>query len=276
MIHSTMSGLTMIDQWPTSTSRRRALPPLVMTSSRQRASTARSTTPNLDPRQASTPSPSIYNHPDNLLNDGPHAAIPRSVPHRSASKAETRRELNHSPARSGRAATPTNMHSASRHGSTAAGMDGRGPYIPGPPPPPSQLPNLVTLPPPPPRPPPTQANHSMLPPPPPGPYPGPPSASLSSAWGAHQWTRAAMPLPPPPPMQMSHSGIPSFNSSHIFHQPQSQQQLTHRPSVYEQASSDLPLTSATYIPGTDSFGPGVGIPGLGSHDFNTSDYDIII
>lgn len=36
----------------------------------------------------------------------------------------------------------------------------------------------------------------------------------------------------------------------------------------------MPLTSATYIPGTDSFGPGVGIPGLGSHDFNTSDYDV--
>ena len=73
---------------------------------------------------------------------------------------------------------------------------------------------------------------------------------------------------------MNHSGMLSFNSSHIFHQPQSQQQLTRRPSVYEQATSDIPLTSATYIPGTDSFGPGVGIPGLGSHDFNTSDYDV--
>ena len=239
-----------------------------MTSNRPGTATTKSSTSNSDSRQAS---PSVYGHPDTLFNDGPYAAISRSVPYRSLSKAETRKELNNSPARSTRTATPTNMHPTGRHGSAITNLDARVPYIPGPPPP--QQTNLVSIPPPPPRPPPSQTSHGMIPPPP-GPYPGPSSANISTAWAAHTWNRAAIPPPPPPPMQMNHSGIPSFNSSHIFHQQQAQQPLLHRSTLFDGTTSEIPLTSATYIPGTDSFGPGVGIPGLGSHDFNTSDYDV--
>ena len=50
-----------------------------------------------------------------------------------------------------------------------------------------------------------------------------------------------------------------------------------RQNPYEATSSDAqPLTSATYIPGGDSFGPGVGIPGLHSHQqpsYASSDYN---
>ena len=55
-------------------------------------------------------------------------------------------------------------------------------------------------------------------------------------------------------------------------------QHSQRQSPYESLQSEQPLTSATYIPGGDSFGPGVGIPGLHSSQLSglsSSDYEIV-
>ena len=84
--------------------------------------------------------------------------------------------------------------------------------------------------------------------------------------------------PPPPPMQMNAPSPLHYNSNHVYQSPQPPPvSITHRPNPYEIATHDTqPLTSATYIPGGDSFGPGVGIPGLHTHQqsgFSSKDYE---
>ncbi|KAB8532570.1 hypothetical protein FH972_025515 [Carpinus fangiana] len=118
--------------------------------------------------------------------------------------------------------------------------DPRGQYIPPPPPlTPAQSHGNTYLPPPPPRPMPSM-NHGhgqSLPPPPPG---GPQGVSY---WNRQQY-------PPPPPLQ---GPVAPYN-----------------PGAYGAYSAvqtpvdppDQPLTSATYYPSGESFGPGVGIPPL--------------
>ena len=76
---------------------------------------------------------------------------------------------------------------------------------------------------------------------------------------------------------MNHASIPHYNSSHIGGSLQTPLQPAPRQSPYESLQSEQPLTSATYIPGGDSFGPGVGIPGLHSSQISglsSSDYEI--
>ncbi|KAL1857824.1 mitogen-activated protein kinase kinase kinase [Paecilomyces lecythidis] len=134
-------------------------------------------------------------------------------------------------------------------------MDGqRQPYIPVPPPPAiSQQPqsHVIPLPPPPPRPP-TQAHG--IPPPPPGPPPGS-SYGVAPGW-QQSWGRPAVHqgLPPPPP----HPPMLNQQHQHIAYGRQPAPLSVPPPPP----QSDQPLTSATYIPAGESFGPGVGIPPL--------------
>ncbi|CRG85932.1 mitogen-activated protein kinase kinase kinase [Talaromyces islandicus] len=130
-------------------------------------------------------------------------------------------------------------------------MDQRQQYIPPPPPPLSQnnQAHMIPLPPPPPRPSTQQQQqqHGLFPPPPPGP---PPSAYP----GSNQ-----RPIWPPPPPTIHPSLIPAS-------QPYGRQQPTPlsipiQP-IPPPPSEVPPLTSATYIPAGESFGPGVGIPPL--------------
>ncbi|KAI9724956.1 MAG: hypothetical protein M1812_000232 [Candelaria pacifica] len=150
------------------------------------------------------------------------------------------------------------MHNAyqpsQRHATTAQ-------YIPAPPPPPisspAPQPNVMSLPPPPPRPPPG-SSHGMVLPPPPGPPPNN-SHQLSSGWQSN-WPRSQG-LPPPPPL-MGTGQHSAYNPSHGYHghQPPPLSIPPPPPSDYQ------PMTSATYIPHGESFGPGVGIPPL--HSYN--------
>ena len=135
-------------------------------------------------------------------------------------------------------------------------------YIPGPPPPPATQPHLMHLPPPPPRPHP-QVTQSNLPPPPPGPHPGtlPPGTIFGIPGGWQQsWGRPSG-LPPPPPLvnpNPKHNQHLSYSSSTLSPQrPPAKLAIPPPPPQY-----DRPLVSATFIPGGDSFGPGVGIPPL--------------
>ncbi|KAF2011611.1 hypothetical protein BU24DRAFT_398259 [Aaosphaeria arxii CBS 175.79] len=113
--------------------------------------------------------------------------------------------------------------------------------------------------------------HPYLPPPPPQPTSTPGSHTLN--------------LPPPPPRPAATLGtlnIPPPPQNYGWARPQqylnNPQSQTYNPSAYQQQSyggnippppsappphqPEAPLTSATYIPGGESFGPGVGIPPL--------------
>ncbi|KAK3690978.1 mitogen-activated protein kinase kinase kinase [Vermiconidia calcicola] len=125
-----------------------------------------------------------------------------------------------------------------RHGS------GGGTYIP-PPPPPSAPPN----------------SGMQFPPPPP---PRPPN---SIAQSHAQFI-------PPPPNQSYGYGTYNRQGSHpqpMYYHQQNREPKDYDPTAYAQymqlppLAPDQPLTSATYIPGGESFGPGVGIPPLESH-----------
>ncbi|KAL1953143.1 hypothetical protein VTO42DRAFT_3557 [Malbranchea cinnamomea] len=152
-------------------------------------------------------------------------------------------------------------------------MDGRSQhYIPGPPPPSFSQPGAqghpmsIRPPPPPPPPPPPQRvqqtmAHSMVPPPPPGP---PPS---TSGYGQTSWQRQAAlahPYHPPPPPPL----VPGVNQSQYQHLAYAAQ-ANRKPaplSIPPPPNEPPPLTSATYIPEGETFGPGVGIPALFTHD----------
>ena len=157
-----------------------------------------------------------------------------------------------------------------RQASAPQAIDLRSQYIPQPPsstlsPPQHQQQqqhHMMSLPPPPPRPTPITSPHTMMLPPPPGP---PPAASynVSSGWGQQTWGRQGY-IPPPPPMlpvQAPTAAHAPYNPSHGYqnHQPPPIA-IPPPPPQFD----GPPLTSATYIPDGLSFGPGVGIPPLGS------------
>ncbi|EFQ98268.1 ste/ste11/ste11-unclassified protein kinase [Nannizzia gypsea CBS 118893] len=135
-------------------------------------------------------------------------------------------------------------------------MDGqRQQYIPGAPM--GTLPQgHIPFPPPPPR---TQASHGITIPPPPGP---PPSSSYALQGMQQNWSRQGMnqQYPPPPPMPVNHA-----QNQHLaaYQQQRKQGPLSIPPTM---STEEQPLTSATYVPGKWTFGPGVGIPPLVPHE----------
>ncbi|KAI9680812.1 MAG: hypothetical protein M1817_004252 [Caeruleum heppii] len=165
---------------------------------------------------------------------------------------------------------PLASPSGPRQASAGQAMDGTRQYVPAPPPPPLPMsppapqPHMMTLPPPPPRPlQPPPSSHPGVPPPPPGPPPVT-SHSLSSPWQA-PWARApdrdrpaVMGFPPPPP-PLNTNQHPSYMPSHLYQGAAQSSPLSIPPPP---PNDNQPLTSATYIPHGESFGPGVGIPPL--------------
>lgn len=145
-------------------------------------------------------------------------------------------------------------------------------YIPGPPPQTisasHQQNHMMSLPPPPPRPPAMNSSHGIVVPPPPGP---PPGSSQSLPWvGQPNWVaRPQNYIPPPPPMipaqANNHTNSYNPNNSYPNHHPTTLAIPPPPPQAEPPA-----LTSATYIPYGDSFGPGVGIPALHSQQPNYS------
>jgi mitogen-activated protein kinase kinase kinase len=148
------------------------------------------------------------------------------------------------------------------------------PPIQVPPPPPlnpGQLNTVMNLPPPPPRYPfaPSTTSSAVLLPPPPGPPPGSALGQQTAwhgSWGRTYDPRTGFPIPPPPP---------------------GGQHATYNPQLHAQASSSNlqippppPQTSelgggsmsATYIPGRDTYGEGVGIPGFGDYESSSATY----
>ncbi|KAK3985914.1 hypothetical protein QBC44DRAFT_145725 [Cladorrhinum sp. PSN332] len=157
-------------------------------------------------------------------------------------------------------------------------------HVPPPPPPMSPPPpaavginsTMMTIPPPPPRYPnaPGQGNNVLLPPPPSGPPPnnsfpgsaiGPPSAlgpaPWHGTWGRAYDARTAFNIPPPPPP----GGVASNTGVMHAYNPKAHAQAlpgVNVPPPPPQAQE--PIVGATYIPsGGDTYGEGVGIPGLG-------------
>ncbi|OJD25909.1 STE/STE11/BCK1 protein kinase [Blastomyces percursus] len=147
-------------------------------------------------------------------------------------------------------------------------MDGqRQQYIPAPPPHISQssaVTHMMPFPPPPPRMP--HSGHGLVPPPPPGPPPGTTytvQPGWQQGWARHQAMAQQFPPPPPP--------LLSSNQAQNPHLAYSATLSRHQPAPLSIPSRSIgnethPLTSATYIPGGESFGPGVGIPPLFTHD----------
>lgn len=145
-------------------------------------------------------------------------------------------------------------------------------YIPGPPPQTisasHQQNHMISLPPPPPRPPAMNSSHGIVIPPPPGP---PPGSSQSLPWvGQPNWgSRSQNYIPPPPPI------IPTQANNHTNSYIPNNGYPNHHPSALAippppPQAEQTALTSATYIPYGDSFGPGVGIPALHSQQPNHS------
>ncbi|MCJ1354741.1 MAG: hypothetical protein MMC33_004730 [Icmadophila ericetorum] len=274
-----------------------------MTSNRHRSSSARSNASDYNTRQTSSPSPYSQGQsnvvPDDLiLNDvpsfgstsllvpssggsSPYPSIAGGSGHTQTQagpqqrhRANTGAENSGGPPVSyrppGRAGGGPHLHGGyqqgQRHASATQAMDTRAPYIPGPPPTPSQQVNpMMALPPPPARPPPNAA-HGYVPPPPPGPPPGS-NQNLSSSWVSQGWGRPTY-LPPPPPITVAQS--PSLYSAYNPHQgygnnQSNQNSAASRQAHHEPSTEAPPLTSATYIPWGESFGPGVGIPALNPH-----------
>lgn len=144
------------------------------------------------------------------------------------------------------------MYQPTQH-QTLVSEDNRKHIIPPPPPPPplllKSLPNqqqaVINIPPPPPR---TTAHSQkasgiLLPPPPSS---LPPPRGWHTGWGRPFDSRDI----PPPPSNNSQIQIPNMAQNYL-------PQITIPPPANEQMS-------ATYIPGGDSFGPGVGIPAFTS------------
>ncbi|KAI9666329.1 MAG: hypothetical protein M1821_004264 [Bathelium mastoideum] len=242
---------------------------------RPATSSARSNAPGADARSAATPPPYLYSQlspsfaPSHLAPESsiypssassfslqvpPHGIHPQytrsggesahpTSPRPRAHTVETGYQSSTTPV-SANMQTP--YQPGPRHGSVAQ----PGGYIPPPPPPnnPTSGPQGMSLPPPPPRLPVPSQSHGMNLPPPPG---GPPSAINNwSAWGR---------FPPPPP-----------TAQHPAYNPNAYQSYQTPPPPPPESQ---PLTSATYIPGADSFGPGVGIPPLHSNTPPRQQYD---
>ncbi|KAL2268319.1 hypothetical protein VTJ83DRAFT_3165 [Remersonia thermophila] len=152
-------------------------------------------------------------------------------------------------------------------------------HVPPPPPPMSPppsvgLPNIMTIPPPPPRYP--SAAGNVLLPPPPGPPPNPsfpasaiqPPSALGSApwhgtWGGRSYDgRGTFNIPPPPPTANSSGATVLQTYNPKLHA----QAVAAANAATSSASSSSLKMSATYIPQGDTYGEGVGIPGLGIDD----------
>lgn len=152
----------------------------------------------------------------------------------------------------------------------ATAMETGARYIPGPPlqtiSSSHQQNHMMSLPPPPPRPPAMNSSHGIVIPPPPGP---PPGSSQSLPWvGQPNWVaRSQNYIPPPPPMiptqANNHTSSYNLNNGYPSHHPAALAIPPPPPQAEPPA-----LTSATYIPYGDSFGPGVGIPALHSQQPN--------
>ena len=163
-----------------------------------------------------------------------------------------------------RSRVPLEYLQGQRHpSSTPPNLDVRQPYVPvpPPPPPPSIQPqnHVMNIPPPPPRPPAMSAPHGMVPPPPPGPPPLN-TNSHTAGWNQQgQWGRQASYLPPPPPLGPNQMSGHQYGVHPTYqNQPPTPGQAPLPPPPHNEAN----LVSATYIPGGESFGPGVGIPPL--------------
>ncbi|KAL9592531.1 MAG: hypothetical protein Q9179_006627, partial [Wetmoreana sp. 5 TL-2023] len=281
-----------------------------MMTSRHRSSSARSNNSDLNSRQTSTPSPSHYPHhsgntvpEDLILNDVPtYGASPAASsllipsqgtgsPYPSISSGNTPSYTQPPPSparpRASTADLPAGQgvfrpgqrggqgllgyQQGQRHVSAAQIIDPRPPYIPGPPPQisaPQQQTHMMSIPPPPPRPPVMNNHHGVVLPPPPGPPPSN-AGGLSAQWGQQNWAGSQRYLPPPPPLGPNQVG------GHAAYKPTPTYQ-NHQPAPLSippppPQNESAPLTSATYIPHGESFGPGVGIPALQQASFKRGD-----
>lgn len=112
----------------------------------------------------------------------------------------------------------------------------------------------------------------MVPPPPPGPppgvVPGNNYGNVPSSWSF--WSRAQgllqnLPPPPPPPTSNQQGNTMMYGGNQGYMRHPGNMGIPPPPPL--PIESNVPLTSATYIPdGEYPFGPGVGIPGLPNYD----------
>ncbi|KAK1590200.1 uncharacterized protein LY79DRAFT_516444 [Colletotrichum navitas] len=233
------------------------------------STTAATPTRPLPPTVNSTSAASPYPRPrnsSNFLSAGglrPRASTASSVPTTPPLGLEPARPAT----RAGPLPPPPPMYqNTQRHASSA---DPSRPFqVPPPPPPmsppvPGQMNNMMSIPPPPPRfpsAPGATGGSGMMLPPPPGPPPGSAMAGQApwhGAFGRMYDGRGGFNVPPPPPSQ---------------HQ-------AYNPKLHAQVATGTTLSippppppndhgqmSATYIPQGDTYGEGVGIPGLGGFD----------
>ncbi|KAL9625507.1 MAG: hypothetical protein Q9160_000217 [Pyrenula sp. 1 TL-2023] len=259
-----------------------------MTSSRQRSSSARSNQSESNNRQHSTPSPGRFVRlSPKLPEENPISDVPAytantnnnstlvipligpNSPYPTLNTSRPRAQTEHGTAPVGSVLPGRPQYPpGNRFVPPGLTMDNQRPqYIPGPPPPPSTQPHLMPLPPPPPRPPPQQQQTGILPPPP----PPPPGTGFGMTGGWQQpWARPGLAggLPPPPPTinpnQATNQHL-AYSATHLA-QPR---QLAHL-RIPGPPVNDQPAMFSTFIPGPDSFGPGVGIPPL--EDSQSSTY----
>ncbi|CRJ98676.1 hypothetical protein BN1708_009479 [Verticillium longisporum] len=135
------------------------------------------------------------------------------------------------------------------------------------PPMPGQTGNMMSIPPPPPRFPSAPASTTtgganMMLPPPPGPPPGPGQTSWHSGkFGRMYDARGGFSMPPPPPA--------SGQQQHQAYNPKFHAQMAAAGATMSLLPPPPPVSnemSATYIPYGETYGEGVGIPGLGGFD----------
>ncbi|KAG9862530.1 serine/threonine kinase, partial [Aureobasidium melanogenum] len=137
-------------------------------------------------------------------------------------------------------------------------------------PPPMSNPPSMQFPPPPPRPPTSNSQHNamMLPPP-----PSAPQSALNAwaLWHRQQQQQQQSAYPQQQPQYSSQQQQYPYSSQQQQQSPypQPREPRAYDPTAYQAYTSmpplppdTQPLVSATYIPGADSFGPGVGIPPL--------------
>ncbi|KAK0370688.1 hypothetical protein CLIM01_11958 [Colletotrichum limetticola] len=234
-------------------------------------STTSSTTPkilspNINGNGALSPYPQPRN--SNFLSAGglrPRASTASSVPTTPLLGLDPARPAT----RAGPPPPPAMYQNTQRH---ASSTDPSRPFQVPPPPPPmsppvqGQMSNMMSIPPPPPRfpsAPGATGGSGMMLPPPPGPPPGSAMAGQApwhGAFGRMYDGRGGFNMPPPPPGQ---------------HQ-------AYNPKLHAQVATGTTLSippppppnehvmSATYIPQGDTYGEGVGIPGLGGFDENAT------
>ncbi|KAG7139377.1 MAP kinase kinase kinase mkh1 like protein [Verticillium longisporum] len=127
--------------------------------------------------------------------------------------------------------------------------------------------NMMSIPPPPPRFPSAPASTTtgganMMLPPPPGPPPGPGQTSWHSGnFGRMYDARGGFSMPPPPPA--------SGQQQHQAYNPKFHAQMAAAGATMSLLPPPPPVSnemSATYIPYGETYGEGVGIPGLGGFD----------